>query len=297
MLRHEAEDYTKFEKFFDPLIRDYHGAAADAVHVTDWDASAVGEGGVLDVTKLGLEELSMRVRVGRNLADFNLPGLMDQAERIKFETTMLKAFQVLIIDPEFKGTIYSMSPDHGEGVENPNKIDDAKYKELVDAHVMFKDMDADPLTRRALVLVPTGHHLEDKQCIGEEDQLRIMCMKKGTKLNEVFDRLKKLLDKVESIEGITFAKSDKYGYVTSCPSNLGTGMRASVHVKLPNLTSDGTDAKKQRQVAILLAYLFVVLVANIRQLEPMVPLIFLHVHVFSSRNVILFKLCTMVLAN
>merc|ERR1711977_419540 len=48
---------------------------------------------------------------------------------------------------------------------------------------------------------------------------------------------------ITSIEGIEFAKSDKYGFVTSCPSNLGTGMRASVHIKIPNLTSDGTDAK------------------------------------------------------
>mmetsp|Transcript_6121 Transcript_6121/g.7730 ORF Transcript_6121/g.7730 Transcript_6121/m.7730 type:complete len:107 (-) Transcript_6121:505-825(-) len=74
----------------------------------------------------------------------------------------------------------------------------------------------------------------DKQFIiwfGEEDQLRIMCMKKGTKLNEVFDRLRDGLDMVESIEGIKFATSTKYGYVTSCPSNLGTGMRASVHIK------------------------------------------------------------------
>merc|ERR1712157_330135 len=60
---------------------------------------------------------------------------------------------------------------------------------------------------------------------GEEDQLRIMCMKKGFLLNEAFDGHKQL------------------GYVTSCPSNLGTGMRASVHVKVPNLTKDGTDTK------------------------------------------------------
>jgi creatine kinase len=51
------------------------------------------------------------------------------------------------------------------------------------------------------------------------------------------------LDKVETIEGIKFATSAKYGFVTSCPSNLGTGMRASVHLKIPNLTADGTDAK------------------------------------------------------
>merc|ERR1711998_336917 len=68
-------------------------------------------------------------------------------------------------------------------------------------------------------------------------------MKKGTKLNEVFNRLKTMLDVVEGIEGIKFAVSPKYGYVTSCPSNLGTGMRASVHIKVPNLTSDGSDAK------------------------------------------------------
>ena len=36
-----------------------------------------------------------------------------------------------------------------------------------------------------------------------------------------------MLDTVEGIEGIEFAHSDKYGYVTSCPTNLGTGMRAS----------------------------------------------------------------------
>merc|ERR1712159_39826 len=65
----------------------------------------------------------------------------------------------------------------------------------------------------------------------------------GFLLNEVFNELKELLDAVESIEGVDFAKDDTYGYVTSCPTNLGTGMRASVHIKIPNLTSDGSDAK------------------------------------------------------
>ena len=35
--------------------------------------------------------------------------------------------------------------------------------------------------------------------------------------------------------------SDKFGYIHSCPTNLGTGMRASLHIQLPNLTADGTD--------------------------------------------------------
>merc|ERR1740130_1118616 len=181
---------------------------------------------------------------------------MTKADRINFEKTMLKAFDVLKANPEYGGAVHSMTPNDAwkevTGEEaNPNLITPEKYQELVDAHVMFKDMAADPYLASAGIASdwPYGRgcwQSSDKQCViwfGEEDQLRIMCMKKGTKLNEVFDRLKQMLDTVESIDGIEFARSDKYGYVTSCPTNLGTGMRASVHVKLPNLTADGTDAK------------------------------------------------------
>lgn len=63
-------DYKTFSKFFDPLIRDYHGATKKDKHVTDWDISGVGNNGVLDVSELGLDEVSMRIRVGRNLKQF-----------------------------------------------------------------------------------------------------------------------------------------------------------------------------------------------------------------------------------
>ena len=96
-----------------------------------------------------------------------------------------------------------------------------------------------PFSPLALPPSPSGFVI----WVGEEDHLRIMCMKKGTMLNEVFDRLKTALDVVNGIEGLSFAMSADYGCVTSCPTNLGTGMRASVHIGLPNLTADGTDAK------------------------------------------------------
>merc|ERR1712072_883678 len=79
--------------------------------------------------------------------------------------------------------------------------------------------------------------------VGEEDHLRIMCMKKGKLLNEVFDRLEKAVKVVESKIDGGCAKSPDFGVVTSCPTNIGTGMRASVHIALPNLTKDGTDTK------------------------------------------------------
>jgi len=70
-----------------------------------------------------------------------------------------------------------------------------------------------------------------------------MCMKKGEILNEVFDRLEKAVQVVEAKIDGGCAKSPDFGVVTSCPTNIGTGMRASVHIALPNLTKDGTDTK------------------------------------------------------
>ena len=252
-------DLNTFKPFFSKVIGDYHKGDPECalVHENDWDASGVGEGGVLDLEKLGMSEpISMRVRVGRNLAAFNLPGAMDKAERIKFEKTMLPAFDKLIATEGYGGKVYSITPDFGDGEANPNFIDDAKYQELVKAHVMFKDMDADPYLKSAGISSdwPYGRGCwmsDDGQkiiWIGEEDHLRIMVMKKGSLINEVFSELKTMLDLVETLEVCKFAKDEQYGYITSCPTNLGTGMRASVHVKVPNLTKDGTD-KRAKEVA------------------------------------------------
>lgn len=116
---------------------------------------------------------------------------------------------------------------------------------------MFKDMSADTFLVNAGIAAdwPYGrgcYHSEDKKCIvwlGEEDHLRVMCMQKGNLLNAVFDRLKGLIDVVENLIPGGCAKSPDVGVVTSCPTNVGTGMRASVHIALPKLCSDGTEAK------------------------------------------------------
>merc|ERR1719163_1645714 len=168
---------------------------------------------------------------------------MTKDDRIAMEKKMQLAFGEL--KKTFGGRYNSLTPG------NPDYIDEAEYNRLVKAHIMFKDMAADPYLASAGIASdwPYGRGCyvsEDKGFIiwvGEEDHLRIMCMAKGTVLNNVFDRLKGALDTVEKIPGLSFAHSEEYGYVTSCPTNLGTGMRASVHVKIPKLTADGTDRK------------------------------------------------------
>jgi len=228
------------------VIAAYHRTEVGQKHVTDWNLEGV-EGlpadGKLDLKALGLPDLSMRVRVGRNLADFPLPGAMTAADRLKMENKMCIAFDKL--KETFGGRYHSLTPGH------PDAISDEEYKALVKGHKMFKDMADDPYLATAGIAsdwpVGRGCYVSGDGgfiiWVGEEDHLRIMCMKKGSVLNEVFDRLKLALDTVESIDGLSFAHSDTYGYVTSCPTNLGTGMRASVHLKCPNLTADGTDKK------------------------------------------------------
>ena len=86
--------------------------------------------------------------------------------------------------------------------------------------------------------------------VNEEDQLRIISMEKGGDVKGVFDRLargiKAVGDSVKTESGKDFMLSEKYGYIHSCPTNLGTGMRASVHIDLPGWTKLGLKVLQAR---------------------------------------------------
>ncbi|RLA57682.1 MAG: arginine kinase, partial [Epsilonproteobacteria bacterium] len=72
--------------------------------------------------------------------------------------------------------------------------------------------------------------------VNEEDQLRIISMQQGGDIKEVFSRLSAAIKILE--KQLQFSYNDHLGYITSCPTNLGTAMRASVHIKVPNLAKD-----------------------------------------------------------
>jgi len=72
--------------------------------------------------------------------------------------------------------------------------------------------------------------------VNEEDQLRIISMQKGADIGAVFERLSRAAAHIETVA--KFAHDDHLGYITSCPTNLGTALRASVHIKLPKLSQD-----------------------------------------------------------
>ena len=72
--------------------------------------------------------------------------------------------------------------------------------------------------------------------VNEEDQLRIISMQEGADIREVFERLSRAAAGIEKVA--RFSHNDHLGYITSCPTNLGTALRASVHIHLPELAKD-----------------------------------------------------------
>eukprot|EP00466_Bigelowiella_natans_P001107 jgi/Bigna1/54388/estExt_Genewise1Plus.C_320104 len=247
------DDYETLKPFFKAALQKYHKVdLSKTKHVTNWDITkleGVPEDQKLDVAKLGVKEnLSMRVRTGRNLKKFPLPGAMTKEDRVQMEKDLQKVFDKLIADEKFGGKYVSITPGH------PSFIDKKEYDSLVKDHIMFKDMSADkylldagiardwPFGRGCYISADRGFVI----WVGEEDHLRIMAMAKGTLLNVVFDRLKAAIDYIESLIDGGCAKSEEFGVVTSCPTNIGTGMRASVHIKLPNLTKGGSDKNAKK---------------------------------------------------
>ena len=70
--------------------------------------------------------------------------------------------------------------------------------------------------------------------VSEEDSMRIISMQSGADIAEVFTRLSTALNFIN--EQIHFAFDDIRGFYTTCPTNLGTAMRASVHIKIPKFS-------------------------------------------------------------
>jgi len=115
-------------------------------------------------------------------------------------------------------------------------------KLLIDDHFLFKNGDKNHEASGFERNWPEARGIffnEEKTFlvwINEEDQLRIISMQKGSNIMEVFKRLSIVAAKIE--EKAKFAKDDHFGYISTCPSNMGTGMRASVHIKLPKLMTN-----------------------------------------------------------
>ena len=172
---------------------------------------------------------STRIRVGRNLAGYPLGPGVSKEQRLEIMNKVVTACNEFTGD--LKGKFYPL-----EG------MNEADQKQLIEDHFLFKEGDRFLKCANLNRDWPSGRgifHNDAKTFlvwVNEEDQLRIISMQKGAGIKEVFQRLSAGAAGLE--KHCQFAHDDHLGYITSCPTNLGTALRASVHIKLPKLMKE-----------------------------------------------------------
>jgi len=215
-----------------------HGISPDAMHTSDMNPDNI-KGNIMASAPVK----STRIRVGRSISGFGLSPGITKEQRLEVESLMKTAFGNL--EGDLAGTYYPLTG-----------MDEKVRQQLVDDHFLFvsgdKNLQASGMERDW----PEGRgifHNKDKTFltwVNEEDQLRIISMEMGGDVKGVFSRLargiKAVEDSVRKESGREFMLDPKYGFIHSCPTNLGTGMRASVHVDLPGYTKEGLPALKAR---------------------------------------------------
>jgi len=231
----DAESYTLFKDLFDPVISEYH----NGFKPTDVQpAMDLGEGKGVELPDLDPEGafiVSTRVRCGRSLAGYPFNPCLTETNYKNMENRVKATFES-ITDPELKGTYYPLT---GMSKEVQDK--------LIADHFLFKEGDRFLQAANASRFWPTGRgifHNEQKTFlvwVNEEDHLRIISMQPGGNVGAVLERLIKGLKLIAA--KTPFARHPRLGWLTFCPTNLGTTVRASVHIKLPKLAAKPDEFK------------------------------------------------------
>ncbi|HIJ66989.1 MAG TPA: protein arginine kinase [Planctomycetes bacterium] len=168
--------------------------------------------------------ISSRVRLARNLAGFEfLPCLTKQRK-----TDVLE---------KLKDAILSL--DIGEDVFFVNMADASSLEQdlLVERHLISRQH-ARGKGPRGVIIAPSESFTA---MINEEDHLRIQVFQAGLQLKECWEKINRIDDMIE--QKVQYAFSGEYGYLTACPTNLGTGIRVSVMLHLPALKMTGQIEK------------------------------------------------------
>jgi len=225
----DVECYDVHADIFHPVIADYHKvdvATLKSVHDLG-DASKL-----VDLPeKMAERVVSTRVRVGRTVKGFPMAGKCNKEQRLALEAKVKEALSKLT--GELAGTYRSlidMSAEEKQG--------------LIDEHILYNDAEDKYLDAAGgYADWPYGRGIfmnNDKNFIvwvSEEDHIRIISMQKGASLKQVWGRLVNAIKAMETV--LEFERHDKFGYLTFCPTNIGTALRASVHVKVPKVAESG----------------------------------------------------------
>ena len=230
MVAGDEESYEVFADLFDPVIEACHnGYKKTDVHKTDLNPEQLRGGDHLDPEYV----LSSCVHTGRSIRSFSLPPFCSRAERREVEKIIITALNGL--EGPFKGKYFpltKMTAEEQQQLTNDHLLFDKPESPLL----LSSRMDRDWPDARGV------WHNDEKNFlvwVNEKDHTRITAMQKGGNMREVFTRFSEGLAKFEAgikTEGHEFMWNEHLGFILTCPSNLGTGLRAAVHVKIPLLS-------------------------------------------------------------
>lgn len=169
----------------------------------------LGEGEQNDVV------LSTRIRLARNLEDYPFPARLDTKTRVHVNEIVRDAI------PKSEGLHYI----------EMKTLTQAQIVSLAEKHVISPEF-ASSADGRALLLSDSENI---SIMLNEEDHIRLQVMTPGLALSQAYEIADRLDNEIN--EKVRFAFDERLGYLTQCPTNIGTGMRASVMLHLPALTA------------------------------------------------------------
>lgn len=163
--------------------------------------------------------ISSRIRLARNLKDFVFPNHLSESEAEK--------------------TIEIIHNIFSEGQSDDFYFWDMDKVSSIDKVAMMERHLLSPLFVNMPIPNALIHNSDESLSlmINEEDHLRIQAMANGANLGEIFAMASALDDRIEA--KVDYAYSQELGYLTACPTNVGTGLRASYMIHVPALEATG----------------------------------------------------------
>lgn len=160
--------------------------------------------------------MSSRVRLARNLKAYAFPGWAKKAERIRALEAIRPAVE----------SLSQMSDVFSQSMDNLSQLD---KQILVERHLISREHAAKS-AGSGLVL-----NREETLCvmINEEDHLRMQALRPGLQLKQAWMAIDHVDSSLE--RKLDYAFNPQLGYLTACPTNLGTGIRVSAMLHLPGL--------------------------------------------------------------
>ncbi len=165
--------------------------------------------------------MSSRVRLARNLVSYPFPNQMTPDQGLELVKEISETLNKIQVGEKLYSSRYM------DQIPSLDKV------ALMEEHIISPAFINSNMPRGIVASEDEGSSI----MINEEDHLRIQAMTFGADLKKVYEEANQLDDYIE--EHFDYAYDEEFGYLTSCPTNLGTGLRASYMIHVPALEASG----------------------------------------------------------